>query len=52
MESSKIQVEAKVVYSITGQLGDVLDFNEDNIPNDVRAAALRMELAKLEESNQ
>jgi hypothetical protein len=46
-----MKVEAKIVYVVTGPLGDVLDFNEDNIPNSVRAAALRMELAKLEEGD-
>tara|TARA_R100001082_G_scaffold41970_1_gene22314 strand:- start:1241 stop:1423 length:183 start_codon:yes stop_codon:yes gene_type:complete len=57
MESSKFQkqlkemrIEAKIVYSITGPLADLCDFNEGHIPNDVRAAVLRMELAKLEES--
>ena len=50
MESAKIEVEAKVFYVVTGPLGNVLDSKESDIPNSVRVRALRMELAKLQET--
>ena len=43
-----ITVTTDIVYKVKGPVDKIIDFNE--IPNDLKAEALKMELAKLEEN--
>jgi|TARA_R110002020_G_scaffold2041_3_gene9389 hypothetical protein len=41
-----VVIQTDIVYRITGQLNEIIDLDE--IPNKLKAEALKMELAKLE----